>query len=234
MMEVLTTTNVAAALANATTAALYSEDTYESRVERSRVSRAQELRARWATYRLPVVTPLPSFADFAAAAKKRADLAIERSVCEKDLSKAVTAISRGMAARRDEETDRQAIEILAGRTDEAFEGFEDLKAQVARLTQRGKAYAKALNMQDEVVATIRSERSIDASEAMASSHRDAVSAIADAIGQLRTAFDREDACRTLVREAGYDDRLPNFAPGAVLRPGAALDELERRAREYLQ
>lgn len=210
------------------------EDANEPLFLRSMTRMAKETLARWATYRLPNVTPLASFADYAAAAKKRADIAIARSEHEKELSKAITAITRGFAARQDDETERHAQAILAGRGNEAFEGFEELKSQQARLSQHVKAYASALRGQDEIVATIRSERSIDAAETMSPAHHEAVTAIATAIAQLREAFDREEAARTLVTNAGYDARLPSFASGTTMRPGGQLDEIERRAREYVR
>lgn len=215
-------------------ASIARDDVYQSHLVRSWERMARDQKTRWATYGLPAITPLTSFADFAAAATKRRDLAVARTACEKDLRKAVTAIARGMAGRNDDETERQARDILDGRPEEAFEGFEELRSQVARLTQRVKSYGQAIRMQDEAVATIRSERSIDAAEAMASAHRAAVAAIADAITQLREAFDREDAARTLVTDAGYDARLPVFAAGPLMRPGNQLDNIERQAREYIR
>lgn len=188
--------------------------------------------ARWATYQLPALTPLASFADYADASAKRRKIALERTAIEKELNKAVTSIAVGMAGRQDDETERQASAILDGRPDEAFEGFEELNSQVARLRQQLKGYAQALRLQDEVVAGIKSERSIDAAASMESAHRDAVRSIAVAIGQLREAFDREEACRTIVAQAGYDDRLPQIAPGRLFRPGEQLDDIERRASEY--
>jgi len=228
----MTTTATLAPHAAANT--LDDEDANEPLFLRSMARAARATIGRWATYRLPTVTPLANFADYAAAAEKRRLLAVDRTASEKELNKAVTAITRGMAARQDDETDRHAQAILDGRAAEAFEGFEELKSQVARLSQRVKAYAKALRMQDETVATIRSERSIDAAETMAPAHRDAVTAIAVAIAQLREAFDKEEAARTLVTNAGYDARLPSFAPGNSMRVGGPLDEIERRAREYVR
>ena len=70
----------------------------ESLMERAMARAARDIKTRWSSYDLPTVTPLSSFADFSAAAAKRREVAIERSACEKELSKAVTAIARGMAA----------------------------------------------------------------------------------------------------------------------------------------
>lgn len=208
------------------------EDTDEPLFVRAMARAAHDTKTRWETYGLPTVTPLAQFADYAEAAKKRRELAIERTAVGKELEETITAITRGMVARNDDETDRQARAILAGQLEEAFEGFEELRGKQARLTERLKSYAKAVAMQDEVVATIRSERSIDAAEVMAQAHRAAVVAIGDAIAQLREAFDREEAARTRVTQAGYDARLPVFAPGNAMRPGGQLDEIQRRAREY--
>jgi hypothetical protein len=194
---------------------------------------ARETVARWATYRLPNVTPLASFADYAAAANKRREIAIERSANEKELSATVTAITRGFVAREEDETERHAQAILDGRANEAFEGFEELKSQQARLTRQLKAYVVAIRTQDEAIAAIRSERSIDAAETMVPAHRDAVTAIASAIRQLREAFDREEATRTLVTNAGYDSRLPSFGSGAIMQ-GGHLEDIERRAHEYIR
>jgi hypothetical protein len=204
----------------------------ESLMERAMARAARDIKTRWSSYDLPTVTPLSSFADFSAAAAKRREVAIERSACEKELSKAVTAIARGMAARRDEETDRQARDILDGRPEEAFVGFEELRTQVARLTQRQKAYCEALRIQDEHLATIRSERSIDAAASMSAVHRDAAGAIAEAVSQLRIALDREEAIRVSVTQAGYDARLPNFAMPNLFGNNGRFDELERLTREY--
>jgi len=194
----------------------------------------RDKKVRWAAYGLPPVPPLTSFADYTAAADKRRDLALARTASEKDLRQAVTAIARGMAALRDDDTERQAQDILAGRPEEAFEGFEELKAQVARLTQRVKAYAHALRMQDEVVATIRSERSIDAADLIAPVHHESVAEIADAIAQLRNAFDREEAVRAVATQAGYDNRLPSFAEYGIFNGSSQLNDTERRAREYVR
>lgn len=189
---------------------------------------------RWAAYGLPPLPPLTSFPDYTVAAAKRRDIALARTASEEELRKAITAISRGMAALRDDETDQQARDIIAGRPEEAFDGFEELKAQVARLTQRVKAYNEALRMQDEAVATIRSERSIDAAEVLAPAHREAVAAVADAIAQLRTALDREEAMRAVATQEGYDGRLPNFAVHGIFGLSSQLDDTERRAREYVR
>ncbi|WP_156363608.1 hypothetical protein [Sphingomonas sp. Leaf357] len=192
----------------------------------------RETLLRWSKYRLPNVTPLASFADYAAAAEKRADIARARSVSETELRKAVTEIARGIAARQEDQTAKQAQAILDGRANEAFEGFEELKSQQARLSQQLKVYGVALRTQEGVVAEIRSERSIDAADAMRPAHQAAVADIAVAVAQLREAFDREEAARTLVTKAGYDARLPSFSPGTAMRQGGQLDEIERRAREY--
>ncbi|WP_156359846.1 hypothetical protein [Sphingomonas sp. Leaf10] len=199
---------------------------------RAIVREGQQMAARWATYQLPAITPLASFADYADASAKRRAIALERTDIEKELNKAVTSIAVGMAGRQDDETERQARAILEGRPHEAFEGFEELNSQVARLRQKLKGYAQALRRQDEVVADIKSERSIDAAAAMEAAHRDAVRSIAAAIGLLREAFDREEACRTLVTQAGYDDRLPNFAGGRLIRGNEMVADIERRATEY--
>lgn len=195
---------------------------------------ARDTSTRWATYRLPTITPLASFSDYATEAAKRHDLAVDRTKHEKELTKAITAIARGMAARQDDETTRQADAILEGRPDEAFEGFEELKSQVARLTQKVKAYSQAVTRQDEVVATIRSDRSLDAAEMMAPAHQAAVLAIADAIASLREAFDREEAARASVTQAGYDARLPSFACAGIFGQNGRLDDVELRARDYVR
>ncbi len=198
------------------------------------VNGARDTKTRWAAYDLPPVTPLDAFADYVEAATKRREIALENSKCVKDLDKAVTAIARGFAAIRDEETSRQADDILAGRKEEAFQGFEELRAQQARLTQRLKAYGEALRRQDEVVAAIKSERSIDAAEIMAPTHRDAVKAISDALVQLRLALDREEAVRAAVVDEGYDARLPSFSCGGIFGLNGRLEELDRLSREYVR
>lgn len=234
MTEQTTTTAASTSHHAATEAALQREIDGAPLFVRALMRTDRDKRTRWAAYGLPPVPPLTSFPDYTAAADKRRDIALARTASEKELRKAITAISRGMAALRDDETDRQARDIIAGRSEEAFEGFEELKAQVARLTQRVKAYNEALRMQDEAVATIRSERSIDAAEVVAPAHREAVAGIADAIAQLRTALDREEAARAVATQAGYDGRLPNFAVHGIFGQSSQLDDTERRAREYVR
>ena len=206
-------------------------DCAQASIDRARAERRQ----RWASYNLPAVTPLASFADYTAAAEKRRHLALDRTADAEELERANTAFARGMAARHDDETERQVQAVMAGRPDEAFEGFEELRAQITRLRQNVKVKAIAVGRQDEVIATIRSERSIDANETMIPAHRDAVAAIVAAITQLREAFDREEAVRSHVRDAGYENRLPQFGPSdGILRPGGEFGIIEHRAREYLR
>lgn len=195
----------------------------------------RQRQAGLAAYKLPTITPLSSFADYAAAAAKRYELATTLSATHRELQETVTAISRGFAANRDSETDRQAKDLLAGKPEEAFDGFEELNSQRARLHQRAKAYNRAVAMQDEIIAGIRSDRSIDAAEVMSEAHRDAVAGIADAIARLREACHREQAARTAVVAGGYDDRLPHMGlMSHLLGPVGQLDAAESRAREYLR
>lgn len=214
------------------TGAEHHDDAFAVRVQASMKKLDDERKARWETYDLPSVTPISTFADYAAAIAWRSSLAQARANDLLELSKATTAISRGFAARQDDETERKVQAVMAGRPNEAFDGFEELNGKVARLRDSTTIQSIAVSRQDETIATIRSERSIDAAEAMAPAHRDAVAAIVAAIAQLRVAFDREEAARSKVKDAGYDDRLTNFGSGNLLRVGSQLNEIERRAVEY--
>lgn len=199
---------------------------------RAIVQEGQRTAARWARYDLPAVTPLTSFPDFAEASAKRAKIAVKRTEVFNELNAAITAYSAGWSTHQDEQTERQANAILNERSDEAFEGLDELNARIAKLRQKLAGYVRALQIQDEVVASIKSERSIDAAAAMEAAHRDAVRSIATAIAMLREAFDREEACRTQVVQGGYDGRLPSFAAGRILRGNEEVHDIERRAIEY--
>lgn len=205
----------------------------EASIMERAIGEAERARStRHAAYDLPTITPLAEFADYQSARTKRAELATAASAIGAELAATQTAIARGFAALREDETTRQARDLIAGRSSEAFQGFEELRVRVARLTQQSVAYGEAVRMQDEIVATIRSERSIDAAEAMQGAHKSAVAAIAEAIAQLRVAFDREEAARLAVKRAGYDARLPSFVQYGLLGTGSQLDRIEEQARHY--
>ena len=173
-----------------------------------------------------ILTPLEQHDDFAELAAKHLRIGTRLSALDRELRETITSIARGMSAFNKHKIEHQAQAIIDGVDAEAFQGFEEMKSRSVRLDSEVKSHARALGQVRAEMEAIRSERSIDAAEAVRPIHAKVVGVIADACATLQKALRDEALIREIVTDAGFDSRLPTF------QGIKDIAELESRAREY--
>jgi hypothetical protein len=186
--------------------------------------RKQEIDAVKERFGIDLV-PLAEHSDYAELAAKHLRIGTRRAELSRELSETITSIARGMSAYNKHRIERQAQAIIEGVETEAFQGFEELRTRQARLESEVRSHVKAQGQVWSEMETMRSERSIDAAEAVRPAHMSIAAVIADACATVQEALRLEVAIRDAAKDAGYDDRLRN------LQGIASLAELESRARE---
>lgn len=171
------------------------------------------------------IVPLAQQEDYAKLAAKHLDIGTRRAKLDREQTDTVTAIARGMASFNKNRIEHQAQSIIDGSV-EAFQGFEEMKSRSARLESEVKAHSQALRMLRDQMESIKSDRSIDATEAARPAHNLAVADISEACAMLLKALRDEALIREIVTDAGYDNRLPAF------QGIKDIAELQSRARDY--
>ncbi|WP_271299649.1 hypothetical protein [Sphingomonas sp. CV7422] len=171
------------------------------------------------------LVPLAEHPDYAELAVKHLRIGTRRAELSRELSETITSIARGMSAYNKHRIDRQAQAIIDGVEADPFQGFEELRSRQTRLENEVRSHVRAQAQVWSDMETMRSERSIDAAEAVRPAHMSIASVIADACATLQEALRLETAIHDVAKDAGYDDRLRN------LQGIANLAELESRARE---
>jgi hypothetical protein len=181
-----------------------------------------EVRERYAI----TIEPLAHHDDYAKLAAKHLEIGTRMAKLDQEQNDTVTAIARGMASFNKNKIEHQAQSIIDGATEEAFQGFEEMKSRSARLESEVKAHSQALGMLRAQMDSIKADRSIDVTEAVRAAHTRAVTSISEACATLLKALRDEALIREIVTHAGYDNRLPGF------QSINDIAELEIRARNY--
>lgn len=171
------------------------------------------------------LVPLAKYPEYAEFAAKHLRLRTRRAELSRELSETITSIARGTASYNKHRLERLTQKIIDGADTDVFEGFEELRARQVRLENEVRSHFKAQGQVWSEIETMRSERSIDAAEAVRPVHMSIVAVIADACATLQEAPRSETAIHDVLKDAGYDNRLRN------LQEIDSLAELESRARE---
>jgi len=192
---------------------------YESAARR-RDQETSEVRERFAIQ----LVPLQEHQDYAKLAADHLRIGTQRAQLEKELRETVTALARGMAAYNKQNIDKQVQAIIDGVEDRAAHGFEEMKARQVRLEDEVRRYGRAQVKVRTEMEVLRSERSIDAADAVRQAHRAICGMISDACAALQKSLRDHARLQDIVTDAGYDHRLPE------LKGISDLAELESRAR----
>lgn len=174
------------------------------------------------------LAPLGEHEDYAKLAATHLRIGTRQAELDRELVETNTSLARGMSAYNKNQVEHQAQAVIDGDESGAFQGFEELRSRQARLESELRSHAEALGTIRAKMLAMRSERSIDAAEAVRPAHRSVAAAIAEACVTLREALQMETAIHDILKEAGFDDRLRN------LQGISDVAELESRAWELAQ
>lgn len=172
--------------------------------------------------------PLSDAEDYAELAAKHLSVGTRMAELDEELREANLELARGISAFNKNKIERRAQDIIDGVADDASRGFEEMRARSARLESELSSHVHAKGLLWSKMQAMRSERSIDAVEAVRPAHRRVVTTIAEACERLLAAIRDEQHMREIVTNAGFDNRLPAF------QSTADLVELELRARAYVR